>query len=138
MEYFVSKILEHCPPPEQRDELYDEYCVYQSLPGIPSDLLSNLRSTGNSTNEHEDDARFRADVLWHELEQRDSDGKKKFGLLAPIAKLVLYHIAMLMKSEYSVLYAKIRLYPTQFILGYLTQHFAVQGKWIQPYKVFLI
>ena len=90
VEYFVSRFSEHCPPPDQRDELYDEYRVYQSLPGIPSDLLSNLRSTENSTNEHEDDTRFRADILWHELEkQRDSDGKKKFGLLAPIAKLVL-------------------------------------------------
>ena len=48
VKYFVSRFSEHCPPPDQRDELYDEYRVYQSLPGIPSDLLSNLRSTGNS------------------------------------------------------------------------------------------
>ena len=86
----MSRFSEHCPPPDQRDELYDEYCVYQSLPAIPPDVLCNLRSTGNSANEDEEDAKFRADVLWHELEkQRDLDDKKKFGLLAPMAKLVL-------------------------------------------------
>ena len=86
----MSRFSEHSPPPDQRDELYDQYRVYKSLPAIPPDVLYNLRSSGNSANEDEEDAKFRADVLWHELEkQRDLDGKKKFGLLAPIAKLVL-------------------------------------------------
>ena len=103
VEYFVFRFPEHCPPPHHRDELYDECRVYQSLPAIPQDVLCNLRSSGNDANE-EDEPKIRADVLWHELEkQRDPDGTRKFGLLAPIANLSSpYLIAMQMKSAFLV------------------------------------
>ena len=54
-------------------------------------FLSNLKSSANDPdNEEEQEPKIRADTLWHELEkQRDPNGKRKFGLLAPIAKLVL-------------------------------------------------
>lgn len=51
------------------------------------DILESARS--GSLNEDEQH-KIRADTLWHKLDkQRDCDGKKKFGLLAPAAKLVL-------------------------------------------------
>ena len=94
VEYFITRFPEHCPPADRTDELYDEYRVYQCLPAIPHDILCKFKSSATDTEEEEaeeeEDPKIRADALWHELEkQRDLNGKKKFGLLAPIAKLVL-------------------------------------------------
>jgi len=41
------KYSEHCQLPERRDELYEEYLIYQSPPEIPSDIISHLRAKGD-------------------------------------------------------------------------------------------
>lgn len=84
VEYFMTRFPQHCQPPANRiDDVYDEFCVYQSLQALPQEVV-DVTETEN------EECKIQPDRLWHELgKQKDVNGKKKFGLLSLVAKVVL-------------------------------------------------
>ena len=71
IQYFLTRFSEVLTS-EHTDEINGEFRLYQSLPAIPEEL---------DTSQIYEEDHFRADILWHELQEvKDVNGKEKLGL----------------------------------------------------------
>ena len=70
-QYFLTRFSEVLTS-EHTDEINGEFRLHQSLPAIPEEL---------DTSQIYEEDHFRADILWHELQEvKDVNGKEKLGL----------------------------------------------------------
>ena len=58
VQYFLSRFPQHLPA-DAADDVYDEFCIYQTLPATPADLQVEFAQSDT----------LQPDILWHGLEK---------------------------------------------------------------------